>query len=141
MPAFWRGRLGCLPGPAAFSTPSLLILLFLCTLTLPSLHWDSLPRSACRESERASVCVSSLLSPPLSVVIQLVRSALTHFSTDPVIPLSRRTATSRGSSRLPFFFFAEVVRLRASSDPAPALMITGSACSVCVDDSPATATS
>lgn len=88
-------------------------------------HSPSLSRSPCTSLvltlplavswEQAGVCVSSPLSPPLSVVIQLVRTALTHVSTDPVIPLWRCTATSCCS---------------ASSDPAPALMITGSACSV-----------
>lgn len=148
MPAFWRGWLGRLPGPAAF-----LHLLFSLSFIpvhsyspSPSLSPFSLhltgSHSPARRVVRASgpsVYLSSPLTPPLSAVIQLVRRALTHFSTDPVIPLWRRTATSCGSSRLPFV--AEIAWFARKFRPCAGLGDYRVIATRSVDDSSAAATS
>lgn len=135
--------------PSGFSTPSLLSLLYshalLLSLSLSrsplSLHLTGSHSPARRvvRASGASVCVSSPLTPPLSAVIRLVRRALTHFSTHPVIPLWRRTATSRGSSRLPFV--AEIAWFAREFRPCAGLDDYRVIATRSVDDSSAAATS
>lgn len=118
--------------PSGFSTPSLLSLFYsralLLSLSLPFLpapHWFSLSRSPCRESERTE-CLSFLSAHTSSRRCDSTGSQSAH----PLFHWSRNSTLETHGDQLRFL--SPPVRrrdsevLRASSDPALALMITGS---------------
>lgn len=123
--------------PDGFSSPSLLSVYSRCTLTFTSLLSPCLHLARSRSptgfvmkvSERASICASSrpgshFLSAPR---LQWFAEPRTLFSTDPVIPLWRHNSSNEPRLLSPPVSLPRPRGLRASSDAAPALMITGPA--------------
>lgn len=130
--------------PSGFSTPSLLSLLYsralLLSLSLslpflPAPHWFLLSRSPCHESERTE-CLSFLSAHTSSQRCDSTGSQSAHS----LFHWSRNsTATSCGSSRLPFV--AEIVWFARKFRPCAGLDDYRVIATRSVDDSSAAATS